>query len=232
MYTTKSFCPKNSKDFLSNSPYQRPKETNGRYKNPQFQTQPSKKGQTQGYFTKLTYSSHPYSVGTRYLDTQPRDERKFGFASKDAFRRDEFTSDIRARQWREKLKTEMDFVRKNVLSSADSQEDVWAESTPEGKRRAYEEKNKEARLFQTQVPWGLYDIGRSVNTPICNKCSRETFYCTHRVAAAKARRPGTAPTSYETYGNFEDHKVTKPKYGNINELKYFADSSHLVCGEP
>lgn len=234
MYSTKAFNSKNSKDYISiKDPYAKPKVKKDSCVGKQFQTEPPKKGQTTGYFSALTYSPSPFQTGTQYRNVQ----KYMGFGSHECRRRDEFTLDIRARQWREKLKTENDFSKKNIDSTALQR----AESAPSGefahesplKRRQRKYREQYAgrpELFQCQVPFELYDIGKTAVTPICNKCNRDTFYCRHRVASQKSKRPGTAPTSYETYGNFERYTVEKPKFGNVNELKNFNDRSHLAPG--
>ena len=93
---------------LAGDLYAKKKVPNPRYKSKQFQTQPPKKGQTAGYFVSdtFTYSSSEFLDTKKYLKSEPRAKRKKGFGSNDARRRDEFTLDVRARQWREKLASE------------------------------------------------------------------------------------------------------------------------------
>lgn len=92
------------------------KVPNPRYQKKQFQTQPPKKGQTAGYFKSdtFTYSSSEYQDSVNYRKEQPRNKRKKGFGSNDARRRDEFTLDVRARQWREKLKGEASYSKASL----------------------------------------------------------------------------------------------------------------------
>ena len=102
------------------------------------------------------------------------------------------------------------------------------------RRKNYREQYADMpHLFQTQVPFQLYEIGKTSITRPCNKCARETFYCPHRVGrgAFNARRPGTAKVTSEVYGNFgPTHESMKPIYGNINTTKQFFDASHLAPG--
>ena len=51
-------------------------------------------------FAKVTYASEPYVDMERYTVTQPLENRKNGFGSKDASKRGEFTSHIRTEQYR------------------------------------------------------------------------------------------------------------------------------------
>jgi hypothetical protein len=80
-----------------------------------------------------------------------------------------------------------------------------AQETRRRQEAYYAQYSERPELFQTRVPYNLYEIGKGPNnTPTCNKCSRETFYCPHRVGRGEytARRPGTAHTSSNVYGNF------------------------------
>lgn len=232
MYSTKVIAnAKNSKDYISvKDPYVKKMPVKASCVGKQFQTEPPKHGQTAGYFSGLTYTPSPFITGNKYGD----EKRKMGFGSHECRRRDEFTLDIRARQWREKLKTESEFAKAHAMPPSRS------ESAPSGdpnethvqrRQRKYQAQYAtKPELFQTQVPWELYDIGKNAMTPICNKCSRETFYCRHRVASQSTKRPGTAPTTYGVYGDFEKYPVEKPIHGNVNELKHFYDRSHLAPG--
>ena len=155
----------------------------------------------------------------------------------DARRRDEFTLDVRARQWKEKLSQEKIYTT-TALATAKKMRPQSAPVTKismERKRREdYRQQYQEQpHLFQTKVPFDLFDVGRSANTPICNKCARETFYCPHRVGRGTftARRPGTAKTAYDMYGDFgTGHVSGKPKHGKVNVTKHFNDQSHLMPG--
>lgn len=237
MYTSKQVCFKNSADFLAlNDPFTKPKNIDKRYKGAQFQTRPLLKGQTVGTFNIFEYASDPYQDNSKYIITQPPDSRKEGFGSKDANRRDEFSSDVRARQWREKLKQENIYAQTALRSQ--SVEPRMSEAQILRKRqREYQQKyTLNPGMFQTQVPWNLYDIGKGPEgsagtTPICNKCPREKFYCPHRIGRGEVtlRRPGTAPTSAKAYGDFVT-SAEKPKFGVISEHKSFYDSSHLTTG--
>lgn len=89
----------------------------------------------------------------------------------------------------------------------------------------YNTQNK--AFFQTQVPTMLYDIGRpEANgvTPPCNKCSRETFYCKHRVG--EARRLGHPRLSSHNYGQVTT-PAQKPEYGRRSGIKEFFDVGHV-----
>lgn len=193
----------------------------------------------------MKYESDLYQSSKGYIQIEPLNNRKMGFGSHDARRRDEFSSDVRTRQWREKLKSETVYteVQGDLLP-----EDYSVD--PVEQRRKTQQEFKELyadqpHLFQTRVPYHTYDIGREekTSTPICNKCKKDTFYCKHRVGRNKVtlRRPGTAPTAYGTYGNWDDsmpqadaqplrgprYFIKKPRFGHIHSTNSFFDDSHL-----
>lgn len=239
MYSSHDVCFKNSKNFLCADVWKGvPKNTDPRYKGRQFQTRPLLKGQVVGSFDKFTYSTDNYQDRTMYLNSQPLADRKTGFGSHDARRRDEFSSDIRARQWREKLEGEKIYAQ-SALKAAGMTTGNQGPPPTEAQMLAKRQKDFTDKyaynpgLFQTQVPWNLYDIGRNEEgagiTPICNKCPRERFYCPHRVGRGEVtlRRPGTAPTSAKAYGDFVT-SAEKPKFGVVSEHKSFYDNSHLT----
>jgi len=237
MYATKQYQPKNSKDYLGiGDEYVKKKVPNPRYKNKQFQTQPPKKGQTAGYFVSdtFTYSSSEYQDTKKYLKIEPRNKRKKGFGSNDARRRDEFTLDVRARQWREKLKGEASYSQASLEAASEEAKTMSTDpaEVEDQRKMEYTQKYEEyPQLFQTRVPFDLYEIGRPEgSTPICNKCSRDTFYCKHRVGSGPItnRRPGDLSTSYNQIGSFDAYRIVqKPEYGKKEETKHFYDNSHL-----
>lgn len=239
MYSSKPICFKNSGDFIAiNDPYIKPKNIDKRYKGKQFQTRPLLEGQTVGTFDVFKYTTDPFADRTIYLASEPMANRKNGFGSHDARRRDEFAKDVRARQWREKLKSEAVYsqlaIKQAQAIRPQSTEPMSEAQMLKRRQREYEQKYAaNPGMFQTQVPWDLYDIGKDRGghgtTPICNKCPREKFYCPHRIGRGEItlRRPGTAPTSATTYGDFTT-PAEKPKFGVVSEHKSFYDNSHLT----
>jgi hypothetical protein len=95
----------------------------------------------------------------------------------------------------------------------------------------YERNLNDPRIFQTKVPT-LYDIGKPNGTgvtPFCNKCSKDTFYCTHRVGkgAVTCHRVGPSHAVSREIGSGDVLSVTKPQYGLKGNLNTFYDRSHL-----
>lgn len=240
MYSTRRLHPRipgPGEGFLTiNDAYDKPKNTDPRVKGRQFQTNPPKVGQLEGYFGKFEYVVDSYQDNNGYRITQPRAGRQLGFGSKDAHRRDEFTLDIRQQQYRELLEREKFFegvyLEQNASKGLQSASELAAEAASSGRFSATNPRDPapSPALFQTQVPSLLYDIGRGPEgtTPICNKCSRETFYCKHRVGsgASTLRRLGPHQTAASAVGA-EIAGAEKPQYGRKSQIKAFFDANHL-----
>lgn len=233
MYTTHRFnakAPAAGEGFLTiNDAYDKPKNTDPRVKGRQFQTNPPKVGQQEGYFAKFEYVVDTFQDNNGYRITQPRASRKLGFGSYDANRRDEFTLDIRAQQYRELLDKERFFegvyLGQNAQRTGQDPNQAAAAAASSSQQLPADHPS----MFQTQVPTMLYDIGKEGGTtPICNKCSRETFYCRHRVAQSSAdtlRRMGPHKTAAAMVGA-EIVGAEKPTFGRKSHIKDFYDSNH------
>jgi hypothetical protein len=70
-----------------------------------------------GNFAKVTYVNEGYKDGIRYKDSQPLENRKKGFGTHDATKRDEFSNVIATEQYRETL-------RKEKLLSSETPEQI------------------------------------------------------------------------------------------------------------
>eukprot|EP00823_Brevimastigomonas_motovehiculus_P004165 TRINITY_DN2672_c0_g1_i1.p1 TRINITY_DN2672_c0_g1~~TRINITY_DN2672_c0_g1_i1.p1 ORF type:complete len:276 (-),score=46.81 TRINITY_DN2672_c0_g1_i1:72-899(-) len=123
MYTTRRLNPFLCKGYSSDDDmgflsqgdtYPDKKEPNPRHQGQQFLNPWPKTGQLEGYFGKFPYASEPYQDNTSYAHTAPSLP---GFGSKDAHRRDEFTSFLRAAQWREAVKKENKFLKPRIKFS-------------------------------------------------------------------------------------------------------------------
>eukprot|EP01029_Cantina_marsupialis_P029557 TRINITY_DN781839_c0_g1_i1.p1 TRINITY_DN781839_c0_g1~~TRINITY_DN781839_c0_g1_i1.p1 ORF type:complete len:210 (-),score=64.77 TRINITY_DN781839_c0_g1_i1:256-885(-) len=208
MYTTKSFNPKalKAEQFTSiGDPYVKKAQPLARHTKKQFQTIPPKGGQTEGYFSKINYKPEPYVDSNLYIKKQPLDSRKNGFGSKDCSKRDEFTLHIRTEQYRELLKGETKKMKSPGETMRFTQDmNKTQPSRPESK---------------------LFDIGRSVVTDFCPKCSRETWHCPHKTQQVEKKLGGASLTSQE-FG-YDCGEVAKPGFGRKSETKSFYDRSHL-----
>merc|ERR1719198_2554388 len=126
---------------------------------------------------KWLYGGEKYVDRTMYLKTQPPADRKKGFYSSDASRRDEFTLDIETEKWRERIRTEMMFADR----FAKRQEEELTDEERE-RYRQIEEAGKAPRW--THGPEFLFDLGKEATggtTPYEMKDARDTWYSKHRV---------------------------------------------------
>lgn len=212
-------------------PIQKPSRIAGK----QFLTEPPKGGQTGKFFEKMSYATSPYTEVRKYSVEQKRSERKSGFLSNDASKRDEFLITMREGQWKELLDQEHKFNDKWTLAREEqTRKDIEAGVALPAVRPISAPQAPHLPYFQTQIPEHLYDIGNTPegNTPLCIKCSRDVFYCKHRVMARNgpviARRPVKQHVSSMDYGRYVDPKESqRPEFAYSHKAKEFYDSSHL-----
>jgi len=202
-------------------PYKDEKEKpRSSYGGKQLQTNPPKNTSGGvGYFNRMTHTGDKYVDTMTYLKTQPLERRLMGFGSKDASKRDEFTTTTRTEQYREQLKFEsltkpvgVDHMVKNAWGAETQKENTFPAGLKETKH--------------------LYDIGRSQETAFDPRSSRDTFY---NVLMCKSRERGNRRTGgYHLSSNDIgagvgdlDHGECKPKHGHHRATKSFYDRSHL-----
>lgn len=167
-----------------------------------------------GYFSKLTYNAGPYKEGYLYITSQPLDKRQKGFGSKDASRRDEFSSEIRCSQYREGIKKELALSKKFLESSLPR-----ADSAPET--------SSHASTWSGTTRGGVhqYDIGRTQVTPFDPKSTRDQYY---KLAVHSDKVLGTMRPISTDIGDVANSIPYKPpKYGTASLVKNFYDQSHL-----
>jgi len=123
------------------------------------------------------FGNEKYVDRTMYIKTQPRDERKKGFLSSDARRRDEFTLDIEVNKWRERIGTEMIFAERSRAMQE-------AKMTPEERAEAERIAREPPAERWTHGPKYLFDLGKEVTggtTPYEMKDARDTWFSKQRV---------------------------------------------------
>ena len=144
------------------------------------------------------FGGEKYVDRTMYIKTQPPDQRKKGFLSSDARRRDEFTLDIEVNKWRERIGTEMMFAER----SRQMQEDKM---TPEERAEAERIAREPPPHRWTHGPKYLFDLGKEVTggtTPYEMKDARDTWFSMQRVKqmAAGDDKPSTQRQLLDTGG--------------------------------
>lgn len=147
---------------------------------------------------KWLFGGEKYVDVTGYRLSQPLDQRKKGFGSSDARRRDEFSNDIEVQKWRERIGTEMEFANR----FAKHQESMLSQ----------EEKDEIDKLAEapsarwTHGPKFLFDLGKEATggtTPYEMKDARDTWYSKQRVARESDGMPykGGYLLSSSAYGD-------------------------------
>lgn len=212
MFTTQRKC-EGTIDCSYNSigdPYKDPsksQEVAPRFKGKQFITNPPKaKAGDVGNFDKYTYQTSEYRDKLKYLSSQPADKRLLGFGSKDASKRDEFTTTIRTEQYRTQLESE-----KPQNRGGDSLDEMVETIASPPQKRTF-----------------LFDIGRSQETEFDPKTKKDTYY---KIVGRKQERimgPHTvASLSVGSGTKGLDHSTCKPQHGHIKATKQFFDKGHL-----
>jgi len=213
-------------------PYTKDKKAaSSRFGGKQFMTNPGilTKGAI-GYFSQLgvnkPYASEPYKETMPYFTSQPVDQRKLGFGSHDASKRDEFMTGIRTEQYREQLKAESKILKQ--IEESNKAKGLGVKVTAEDEVETYPHGLRPARH--------LYDIGRDSDTEFDPRSNRDTWYnalrCKSRVRVDR-RTGGAWLSSAEAGAGIAklDHAAFKAKHGHIKATKTFFDRAHLNIGQ-
>lgn len=155
----------------------------------------------------------------KYKDTQPLDQRKKGFGSKDASRRDEFSNVIATECYRETL-------RKEKLLSSEKPEDIERKlRTLMEDRMSTGTFNQSTRAFRTEKVH-QYDIGRTRTTEFDPKSIKDNFY---RFDPDGGKEFGSTikPVNCDIGDNAWKVTYKPPSHGGRSEVKNFYDKSHL-----
>lgn len=163
-----------------------------------------------GNFFKLTYMPSGYLTSVNYAKTQPVDQRKLGFGTKDAFKSDEFTNAIRTQQHRESIVKEMTRAKEGMEERTEAILSKYAKPESESEDR---------KVAQ-------YDIGRNRVTPFDPKSKSDTYY---KFDDSKGKRMGMyRPVSTEFGASAWTTKYAPPANGGRSEVSKFYDNSHLT----
>eukprot|EP00656_Telonema_subtile_P055769 TRINITY_DN872_c0_g1_i4.p1 TRINITY_DN872_c0_g1~~TRINITY_DN872_c0_g1_i4.p1 ORF type:complete len:255 (-),score=42.65 TRINITY_DN872_c0_g1_i4:275-1039(-) len=191
-------------------PYHKKSTNLPRYKGKQFQTNPAHKGRSKDTMFAKSFpwlsEGDKFQAQALYLKTQPRENRKNGFLSQDAHRRDEFSNTIRTEQYRWALGREL------------------ANQKMHAKNRPVEENQTPVRMApplakiapEFTTPKHLYDIGKGSSvTKFSQKMHRDCWYQAQRDPKKERRMGDYLPSSYEI-GNeaVVSQELAKPTYAN------------------
>lgn len=206
------------------NPFRQPKKLKDGDKPPvPFQVKMNPTNAENGHFSKLEHPQpYKYDESLKYINTQPLDNRKKGFGTGDAKRRDEFTNTCRTEQYRSTLVKENITVNKGAQKLQDTLAtllETRLNSTAPG--------SMETSKFATKC--SQYDIGRSRVTPFDPKSSRDTHYkFTHKEGKVLG---DYKPSSYEFGSGAWSHNYVPPANGGKSETKNFWDKSHLTVSQ-
>jgi len=196
-----------------------------RWKQKQFITQRHPQNSGDGFFTKLEYQPEPYTelCEQGYAKTQPIEERKLGFGSHDAFKRDEFTNTTATERYRDMLRSESKlFSNRFILHHPSSRNE-----TPLTQERRPPKGLVEPRF--------LYDVGRTHVTTFDPKNAHDRWYNIPSFTPIEdkkdlSRRFGVhKPMSASIGAKSWDYKYEKPDYGKVSFVSKFYDKGHLEC---
>lgn len=177
-----------------------------------------KSGQT-GNFTKVTYVGSKYQEANLYINSQPLADRKNGFGTHDARRRDEFSNATRTEQYRDALKKE----KKRYTRSAE-------EAATELAQLEQESASFKKTMGKSQFtgPEHNFDLGRTRINEYNIKSKIDTFY---RFDNDKGKHLGSErPVSGDYGAGAWDYGYSAPKFGGKSSTKTFLDKSHLKVG--
>jgi len=191
-------------------PYHKKGTQLSRYKGKQFQTNPAHKGRSKDTMFAKAFpwlsEGDKFVAQALYLKTQPREQRKNGFLSQDASRRDEFSNTIRTEQYRWALGREAANVKMHAANRKPE--------TPGKAVRMAPPLMEIAPEFTT--PKHLYDIGKGDSvTKFSQKMHRDCWYQTQRDPMKERRMGDYLPSSYEIGNEYVvNSELSKPTYAN------------------
>jgi len=191
-------------------PYLKKGSQLSRHKKKQFLTEPGHKGRSKDTVFARAFpwlsEGDKYKMQTLYLKTQPLAQRKTGFLSSDAHRRDEYTNTCRTEQYRWALGREAAMVKLHQRKARASTAPAAVKKAPALSELAPE--------FKT--PHHLYDIGKGdAVTKFSQKLHRDMWYHTQRDPKKPRNLGDYMPSSYEI-GNeaVQETELHKPEYAN------------------
>lgn len=177
-----------------------------------------------GYFGLMgrafDYMPDKYVEQLPYGKREPFAERKLGFGTHDASKRDEFTQRIRTEQYRDLLKRE-----KRLLGGGKALEARVKQA--HAKLGAEQKRNEDLRkAVGLDAPNHLYDIGRSRETKFDPKMHRDRFYNTHSAHKREMRRGGYR-TASQDIGDGAWAVTRTEHFGRSHATRAFYTQSHL-----
>ena len=199
----------------------------GRWQKKQFTIDKLPKNSGNGYFGLMgrpfTYVPDRYVAQVPYAKSQPFSERKLGFGTHDAHKRDEFTHRIRTEQYRDLLKREKRLIAS--FSEADLQK---------VKSRLELQKETDQKLraaVNLEPPLHLYDIGKTRETPFDPALPRDRFYNTSIARRRPMRRGPYRTMSQEIGDQVTNHSFADAIRTKCHATRNFYSRGHIEIGD-
>jgi len=179
-----------------------------------------------GYFGLMgrafDYMPDKYVEQLPYAKTQPFGDRKNGFGSHDASKRDEFTQRIRTEQYRDLLKREKRMLGRGKHLGAKIAARI--EAMNEG---AKEQEKMERVKVGLDAPKHLYDIGRSRNTNFDPHMHADRFYNTHEARKREKRRGQQRTASMDIGDGVWAVKPVPTTHARSHSTRAFYNRGHI-----
>lgn len=208
-----------------------------------------------GLFTKLEYKGGDVQEVISYVKTQPLAERKKGFGTKDAKRRDEFANSMRTEQHRATIRREQELLKKHL--------ETFAHDHPESNNKnGLSISPTDKSSPETDDDYAFqFDIGRTRVTEFDPKQKKDTYFNNRGGTSSGTRnfnntggstgtlsgsnrtttstaRPKTSPSAFNyrpmsaDWGRGVDEVEYKaPEHGGHSATSHFFDHSHIHLGQ-
>lgn len=167
----------------------------------------------------------------KYKVVSGDDRKGFGFGSKEASKRDEFSNSIRTEQYRTTMRKEALNTAKSseksmqMIEKLDSTAQIPPMNTGFINTAAL---HSPGFCYSQRIPH--YDIGRTRETPFDPRSKKDAFY---KFDGTQEKRLGLhRPASMEIGSSAWTMTYKPPSHGGKSEVKNFFDKSHLSVSVP
>jgi len=175
----------------------------------------SASGVEDGFFGGLRYWAEEFSPVQSYVKSQPPDQRKNGFGSGDAQKRDEFSSQTRTAQWRQAIKSE-DKMTSQVIEDSMAKSGVSMDELRASGMAASQKLGQTARDFAKGTQ---YDRLRDKRDDVYG---RKTMHSPmNKISLGSQMR-----SSGEIGTGVEEVELDRPKFKRVNVVKEFYRQNH------
>ena len=183
-----------------------------------------------GHFSKITYAGGGYTETNKYKAVTGEDRKGFGFGSKEASKRDEFSNSIRTEQYRTTMKKENRIVMRANQSNLALTEKMAADdsvfnrtqSTMDSSMMLTNGSNSTGHVHsydRSQMRETSYDLMNRTESSYKLDSTREKRLGPHRLSSMEI---GESAWS-------QDYKP--PSHGKSG-VRNFYDAGHLTISEP